>query len=62
VSPHFLAWIYSTLGDRDEAFAWLGRGYEARDPWVVTIHTDPLLDSLRGDPRLGALSARLNLS
>jgi tetratricopeptide (TPR) repeat protein len=61
VSPHFLAWLYSSLGDRDTAFEWLDRGYAGRDPWVITIHSDPLLDPLIGDPRMKALAAKLNL-
>ncbi len=61
VSPHFLAWLYSSLGDRDAAFEWLDRGYAARDPWVITIHSDPLLDPLKGDHRMNALAAKLAL-
>ena len=61
VSPHFLGWLYSSLRDPDAAFEWLDRGYAARDPWVITIHSDPLLDSLKGDARMKALSAKLAL-
>src|SRR5581483_11449051 len=30
--------IYGTLGDRDQAFAWLEKAYEDRNVWFLKVH------------------------
>ncbi len=42
---------YMRLGDTDRAFSWLGRGIEAGCAWADSLPVDPLLDTIRGDPR-----------
>jgi tetratricopeptide (TPR) repeat protein len=43
--------IYTGLGNKDQAFAWLKRACDERDDWLVTLKVDPRFDSLRSDPR-----------
>jgi hypothetical protein len=50
------------LGDRDEAFRWLDRAVEVRDPHVVPLRCYPPLAALRADPRYGSLLAKLRLA
>jgi tetratricopeptide (TPR) repeat protein len=48
------------LGDKTEALHWLEEGYRERDgDSLVAIRVDPLLVSLRGDPRFDALAAKI---
>ena len=57
--PFKLARAWAVLGERDSAFAALERTTE----WVWphrAVLSDPLLDALRGDPRLPALQARID--
>jgi TolB-like protein len=56
-----LAESYASRGEKDEAFKWLMRAYENREPWVIEIKSDPLLRNLRGDPRFTALLHKMKL-
>ncbi len=52
IDPIYLAWMYSTLGQRDEAFRWLDRAIEECSPQVVFIRVILELDNIFGfDPR-----------
>jgi serine/threonine protein kinase/TolB-like protein/Tfp pilus assembly protein PilF len=58
-----VAFIYIGLGQKDQAFEWLNKAYEARSPWLVFgLKIDPRYDSLRSDPRFGNLLRRMNLA
>jgi TolB-like protein/Tfp pilus assembly protein PilF len=59
VSPYLIATIYSQLGEKDEAFKWLERAYDARDISYVVV--DPMMDPLHSDPRFAHLIQRLHL-
>ena len=59
--PYELAILYSGLGQKDDAFATLERAVEERDPGVVNLKNEPLLDPLRSDPRFARLAARIGL-
>ena len=48
-------------GRMDDAMARLERAYETRDPRVIFIAVDPILDCARSDPRFAALVARMRL-
>jgi len=56
VPNYAFALVYAALGDNAKAMDWLERAYRDRvGPEVVLIKVDPMLDSLRGDPRFEAL-------
>jgi hypothetical protein len=60
--PHWgFIWAYAGLGDKDQAFAWLGKVYEQRGARLVWLHVDPLLEPLRSDPRFADLVRRVGL-
>ncbi|MBS0580077.1 MAG: TIR domain-containing protein [Proteobacteria bacterium] len=56
-----IAEIHAWRGEKDQAFAWLDRAFAQRDGGLTRIRTDPLLDSLRSDPRFAAFLAKLHL-
>jgi len=53
---------YVGLGRHDEALDHLERAYEARDPGLAGLGSDPLWDPLRGEPRFQRLLRRLRAS
>jgi TolB-like protein/Tfp pilus assembly protein PilF len=55
------AWIHFGLGEIDQAFVWMERTVDERDPMIVPIKSYPFLDPLRGDPRFAALLRKMNL-
>jgi tetratricopeptide (TPR) repeat protein len=59
VTPYWIAMIYVGLGERDEAFAWFEKAYEERSVWLLWFKTDPMLDTLRSDPRYADLLRRI---
>jgi tetratricopeptide (TPR) repeat protein len=63
---YFPAWaiaaVYIGLGDKDQAFQWLGKVVEERGEFAVWLKTDPMYDPLRSDPRFSDLLRRLNLA
>jgi eukaryotic-like serine/threonine-protein kinase len=61
VVTYFIASIYVALGDKDKAFAELEKAYRERDWWLRFLKIDPLMDSLRDDPRFRDLLRRMNL-
>ncbi len=54
-----VGFYYAMLGETDEAFAWLERGYRDRDPLMIVLKAHPLSDSLRSDPRFDDLLRRI---
>jgi tetratricopeptide (TPR) repeat protein len=54
------AQIHAQLGDRDQAFAALERGWQIKDGGLLAVRVDPWLDPLRSDPRFAALLKRMN--
>jgi adenylate cyclase len=61
VTPSSIAVIYSALGDKDQAFAWLEKAYQVHDGILVRLKVDPRFDSLRSDPRFADLVRRVGL-
>jgi serine/threonine protein kinase/Tfp pilus assembly protein PilF len=56
VPSYWRAFLYLSLGNRDEAVRWLEQAVADHDtPTVTLIKVDPTLDLLRGDPRFEAL-------
>ncbi len=56
-----IAQVYAFRNQSDEAFEWLERAYAQRDSSLVVTKVDPLLKSLRNDPRYAAFLKKLNL-
>jgi TolB-like protein/Tfp pilus assembly protein PilF len=57
------AQINAELGDRDEAFRWLAKAREIRDPGLTgNVFVDPILDPLRTDPRYDTLVRELGFT
>ena len=56
-----LALAHAWLGDKDRAFEWLTKAFDARATYVEWAKVSPLFDVFRGDPRFDALLARLHL-
>jgi TolB-like protein len=58
-----IAEVHAWRGEPDQALAWLERAFEARDSGLaLEVKGDPLLRSVRQDPRYAALLRRMNLS
>jgi len=56
------ALVYASLGDKDQAFAWLERADKERDGILTRIKVDSRFDNLRSDPRFTELLKRLGLT
>jgi TolB-like protein/tetratricopeptide (TPR) repeat protein len=61
VLPTCFAWTHIGLGEIDEAFHWMARAIDERDPTILALKTLPYLDPLRGDSRYLALLRQMNL-
>jgi TolB-like protein/DNA-binding winged helix-turn-helix (wHTH) protein/cytochrome c-type biogenesis protein CcmH/NrfG len=55
-----IAEVYAFRNQSDEAFEWLDRAYRQRNAGLILAKVDPLLKSLRHDPRYAALLKKLN--
>jgi tetratricopeptide (TPR) repeat protein len=55
-----VAEVYAWRGEKDKAFEWLERAYRQQDGGLAFTKADPLLASLRTDPRFTALLRKLN--
>lgn len=61
VPPFSMALICIGLGDHSAALDWLEKGYQDHSTLMVYAKTDPLLDSLRAEPRFNTLLQRMQL-
>ena len=61
VEPVELAEIYAQLGEKDQAFEWLDKAYEARSGRLTFLGVSQRFDPLRDDPRFQDLRQRINL-
>lgn len=60
--PDVFVTAYLGLGDKDQAFAWLEKGYAQHSNLMTTLKVDPVFDPLRGDPRFQDLLRRVGLA
>ena len=60
VAARSIAEVHLGLSEVDEAFAWLKRGFQQRNGWLIHIRENPRYDRLRDDPRYLDLVARMN--
>ena len=61
VGRYEIALVYAGLGQKDEAFTWLEKSYDARDKGLTYLKIDPCIDPLRSDPRFSRLVRRVGL-
>jgi TolB-like protein/Flp pilus assembly protein TadD len=61
VPAYGFAIIYAQLGEKDEAFRWLEKSNQDRGNDLGRIKVDPLVDSLRSDPRFTDVMRRVGL-
>jgi serine/threonine protein kinase/tetratricopeptide (TPR) repeat protein len=61
VAPSFIASIYAGLGDREQTFAWLEKGYEEREDMMLWNKYDYRFGEFRKDPRFQDLLRRVGL-
>jgi TolB-like protein/DNA-binding winged helix-turn-helix (wHTH) protein/Tfp pilus assembly protein PilF len=60
VPPGAIALAYIGVGDTANAVASLEESYASHDNYAIYISVDPLMDTLRTDPRFRALSERVD--
>ena len=61
VPPVIVAQVYALIGDADNAFTWLEKGYLERDGFLLLMKVDPDWASFRSDPRFQDLMRRIGL-
>jgi hypothetical protein len=61
VSPTQFALVHIGLGQKDEALRWLEKGYADRSDYMIYLGTEPMLDTLREDPRFQDLVRRVGV-
>jgi serine/threonine-protein kinase len=57
-----IAAIYTALGEKDRAFAWLEKAYADHDHGVADLKVNPQFDTLRSDARFTDLLRRVRLA
>jgi TolB-like protein len=61
IGRYEIAIVYAGLGDKDDAFAWLDKAFDAHDKGLTYLKIDPCVDPLRSDPRFADLLQRVGL-
>jgi serine/threonine-protein kinase len=56
-----IAEVYAVRGEKDKAFEWLQISFDDRDAGMLSLVVDPLVRSLRDDPRYKNLVAKVGL-
>jgi hypothetical protein len=59
VAPLIFASYEARFGNRDEAFQWLEKAYQERDPGLGFIEIEDRFDALRSDPRFQDFERRV---
>ena len=57
-----LVLVYAGLNDKDKAFAWLEKAFKDRSVFLAFLRLEPLMDSLKSDPRWKALEQRVGIA
>lgn len=61
VGPDNFANLYVRLGQKDEAFAWFEKTFDARNPAILQFKIEPAYDILRDDHRYAKLIRKIGL-
>jgi adenylate cyclase len=56
-----IAEVYAVRGEKDKAFEWLQIAFDNHDTGMLNLLVDPVLRSLRNDPRYKNFLAKLGL-
>jgi TolB-like protein/DNA-binding winged helix-turn-helix (wHTH) protein/Flp pilus assembly protein TadD len=59
ISPYGIALIHVGLGEKEAAFEWLEKAYQAHAFELAELSADPRLNALRADPRFQDLARRV---
>jgi serine/threonine protein kinase len=62
VDPYLIAMVYLGLGDKNQTYGWLGKAYDAKSPFLISILTDPKWSDSVSDPRFQNVVTRMNIS
>ena len=60
-SPVSLAYVFSGLGELDDAFFWMEKAIQLRDPGLGALLFKPQFDRLRKDVRFRRIASRMGL-
>lgn len=58
--PLRIATLWALIGDTAQAFPWLERAYDERNPGLVYLRSQPALESLRSHPRVARILSGMN--
>jgi serine/threonine-protein kinase len=61
VTPYVFTLIFASLGEVDEAMAWLRQACDQGVSDLIYLKVDPFLDNLREDPRFAVLLKKVGL-
>ncbi len=53
--------LYASRGDKDRAFEWFTKAYDAHDSDLTEIKGNPLVRNVERDPRYSALLRKIGL-
>ena len=59
IAPSGPAMVYISLGEKDLAFEWLDRAYEAHDTFLHALKTDARYEPIHSDPRYAMLLKKM---
>jgi TolB-like protein/class 3 adenylate cyclase len=59
IDETLMVYIYAALGEKDEAFAWMEKGYQSRAGNLPWLEMEPKFDPLRSDPRFAEFVRRI---
>ncbi|HLF30929.1 MAG TPA: winged helix-turn-helix domain-containing protein [Xanthomonadales bacterium] len=62
VPPYALALVYNALDEPEQAYAWLARGIDEKDPRVTFVKVEPKWNNLRATPEFIDIMRRVGFS
>jgi hypothetical protein len=62
VPPFLPAFLFASLGDAEQAVAWLERAYKEHNWVLLDLKNDPIWDPIRSDRRFKGLLRRVGLA
>jgi len=57
-----IALVYTALGEKETAFAWLEKSYQKHEESLCSMGIDPKFDSIRDDPRFKEIMKKIGLA